>query len=98
MPFFIAFIIVLVILARCIRVVPQAHAYVIERLGTYQTTWEVGLHLKVPFIDSIAKKISLKEKVIDFPPQPVTVHHYSILLLIQELLLQSFSCIRVRMC
>lgn len=71
MPFFIAFIIVLVILARCIRVVPQAHAYVIERLGTYQTTWEVGLHLKVPFIDSIAKKISLKEKVIDFPPQPV---------------------------
>lgn len=71
MPLFIAFIIVLVILARCIRVVPQAHAYVIERLGTYQTTWEVGLHLKVPFIDSIAKKISLKEKVIDFPPQPV---------------------------
>ena len=54
-----------------IRIVPQSNAFVIERLGAYQGTWNVGLHVKVPFIDRIAKKVSLKEKVFDFPPQPV---------------------------
>ena len=63
--------IVLIILVRCIKIVPQAHAYVIERLGAFNTTWSTGLHLKVPFIDRIAKKVSLKEQVVDFPPQPV---------------------------
>ena len=54
-----------------IRVVPQAKAYVIERLGAYKDTWQVGLHFKIPLIDKISRKVSLKEKVIDFPPQPV---------------------------
>ena len=54
-----------------IRIVPQARAYVIERLGAYKGTWQVGLHFKVPLIDKISRKVSLKEKVIDFPPQPV---------------------------
>lgn len=54
-----------------IRIVPQAHAYVVERLGAYHCTWQVGLHFKIPLIDKVAKKISLKEHVIDFPPQPV---------------------------
>ena len=54
-----------------IRIVPQARAYVIERLGVYNGTWQVGLHFKVPLIDKVARKVSLKEKVIDFPPQPV---------------------------
>lgn len=64
-------IIVLIILIRNIRIVPQAQAFVIERLGAYCTTWHVGLHFKVPFIEAIAKKVSLKEQVYDFPPQPV---------------------------
>ena len=55
-----------------IRIVPQARAYVVERLGAYHGTWQVGLHFKVPLIDKISRKVSLKEKVIDFPPQPVT--------------------------
>ncbi|MDD5930311.1 MAG: SPFH/Band 7/PHB domain protein [Spirochaetales bacterium] len=54
-----------------IRIVPQSHAYVIERLGGYHATWQVGLHVKFPFIDRISNKMSLKEKVFDFPPQPV---------------------------
>lgn len=54
-----------------IRIVPQANAYVVERLGAYQQTWEVGLHVKIPLIDRIANKVSVKEKVVDFPPQPV---------------------------
>lgn len=54
-----------------IRIVPQAHAYVVERLGAYHCTWQVGLHFKIPLIDKVAKKVSLKEHVIDFPPQPV---------------------------
>ncbi len=54
-----------------IRVVPQARAYVVERLGAYHATWQVGLHFKIPLIDKISRKVSLKEKVIDFPPQPV---------------------------
>ena len=59
------------LLAKNIRQVPQANAYVIERLGKYRTTWHAGLHLKIPFIETIVKKISLKEQVLDFPPQPV---------------------------
>ncbi|MBQ1959470.1 MAG: SPFH/Band 7/PHB domain protein [Firmicutes bacterium] len=54
-----------------IRIVPQAKAYVVERLGAYHATWQVGLHFKIPLIDAVARKVSLKEKVIDFPPQPV---------------------------
>ncbi|WP_313339404.1 SPFH domain-containing protein [Sedimentibacter sp.] len=64
-------IIVIALIATNIRIVPQAHAYVVERLGAYQSTWSVGLHIKVPLIDKIAKKVSLKEQVVDFPPQPV---------------------------
>ena len=63
-------IIILVVLAN-IRIVPQSYAFVIERLGAYCTTWNTGLHVKIPFIDRIAKKVSLKEKVMDFVPQPV---------------------------
>ncbi len=61
----------LILIIRNIKIVPQAHAFVIERLGTYHSTWETGLHLKVPFIDRISKRVSLKEQVVDFPPQPV---------------------------
>ncbi|MBU5459299.1 SPFH domain-containing protein [Anaerostipes sp. MSJ-23] len=70
---FLAVIIILVVLViiSTIRVVPQAHAYVVERLGAYQGTWSVGLHVKVPFIDRVARKVNLKEQVVDFPPQPV---------------------------
>ena len=64
-------IIILIILASCIKIVPQAQAYVLERLGGYQGTWNVGIHVKVPFIDRIAKKVVLKEQVVDFAPQPV---------------------------
>ena len=53
------------------QIVPQSHAYVIERLGAYKTTWSTGLHLKIPFIERVAKRVSLKEQVVDFPPQPV---------------------------
>jgi regulator of protease activity HflC (stomatin/prohibitin superfamily) len=67
---FVALIIV-IILVKNIRVVQQARAFVIERLGAYSTTWNVGLHFKVPFIERIAKVVSLKEQVVDFPPQPV---------------------------
>lgn len=62
---------IIIVIVKNIKIVPQAHAYVIERLGTYRTTWNTGLHLKVPFVDRIAKKLSLKEQVVDFPPQPV---------------------------
>ena len=64
-------ILVLAILSSCVKIVPQAHAMVIERLGGYLTTWSVGLHVKVPFIDKVAKRVLLKEQVVDFPPQPV---------------------------
>lgn len=71
----IALVVVLIlavaILMSCIKIVPQAHAYVVERLGAYQQTWSVGLHIKVPFIDSVAKRVILKEQVVDFAPQPV---------------------------
>ena len=64
-------ILILAILASCIKVVPQAHAYVIERLGAYQGTWSVGFHIKLPFFDKIARKVDLKEQAVDFAPQPV---------------------------
>ena len=64
-------LLIIVIVARSIRVVQQARAYVIERLGAYSTTWGVGLHFKIPFIERVAKVVSLKEQVADFPPQPV---------------------------
>ncbi len=64
-------ILVLVILANCIKIVPQANSMVIERLGVYLDTWHVGVHFKVPFIDRVAKRVLLKEQVVDFPPQPV---------------------------
>ena len=76
MPFLIGTVIVILIIAlliavNCIKIVPQANAYVVERLGAYLDTWQVGLHLKVPFIDRVAKRVILKEQVVDFPPQPV---------------------------
>ena len=64
-------LIVVVVLLSCIKIVPQAHAFVIERLGAYQQTWSVGLHLKMPIFDRVAKKVVLKEQVVDFAPQPV---------------------------
>ena len=66
-----AAVLVMILIITNIRIVPQSNAFVIERLGAYQGTWNVGLHVKMPFIDRIAKKVSLKEKVFDFPPQPV---------------------------
>lgn len=65
------FVIVLLAILKNVVIVPQAKAYVVERLGTYSATWQAGLHLKIPFIERIAKKVSLKEQVIDFAPQPV---------------------------
>lgn len=64
-------LIAVILLATNVRVVPQAYTYVVERLGAYQTSWGVGLHFKVPLFDKVAKRISLKEQVADFPPQPV---------------------------
>ena len=71
LPVIIIAVIVLIILVKNIRVIPQAHTAIIERLGAYQATWSVGFHMKIPFIDRIAKTVSLKEKVVDFEPQPV---------------------------
>ncbi|MBE5713652.1 MAG: SPFH/Band 7/PHB domain protein [Ruminococcaceae bacterium] len=64
-------IILIIIIIKNFQIVPQSHAYVIERLGAYKTTWSTGLHLKIPFIERVAKRVSLKEQVVDFPPQPV---------------------------
>ena len=64
-------VLIVIIVTSCIKVVPQARAYVIERLGLYQGTWEPGLHFKIPVIDRVAKRVNLKEQVVDFPPQPV---------------------------
>ena len=69
--FLVIAIVVLLILSSCIRIVPQAQALVVERLGAYLETWSVGVHFKVPFIDRVAKRVILKEQVVDFPPQPV---------------------------
>ena len=67
----IVLILVIYIIVSCVRIVPQAQAYVIERLGAYNGTWSVGLHFKIPFIDRVARKVLLKEQVVDFAPQPV---------------------------
>lgn len=67
----ILLIIALLILASCVKIVPQANAFVVERLGAYQQTWSVGLHVKMPFLDKVAKRVILKEQVVDFAPQPV---------------------------
>ena len=69
--FVILIVIAVWIIASCIRVVPQATAMVVERFGAYQATWDVGIHFKAPFIDRVSKKVTLKEQVVDFPPQPV---------------------------
>ena len=67
----ILIILAIVIVLSTIRIVPQAYAYVVERLGAYKDTWSVGLHVKIPFFDKVARKVNLKEQVVDFPPQPV---------------------------
>ena len=69
--FIVILVIVLWVLASCIRVVPQAYAIVLERLGAYQATWDTGIHFKLPFIDRVARRVNLKEQVVDFPTQPV---------------------------
>ncbi len=71
MALIVLIIVILAILVSCIKIVPQANAAVVERLGAYLTTWPVGIHLKAPFIDRVARKVTLKEQVVDFPPQPV---------------------------
>ncbi|MDE5932395.1 MAG: SPFH/Band 7/PHB domain protein [Lachnospiraceae bacterium] len=67
----VVLILVIALLASCIKIVPQAYAYVVERLGAYQQTWPVGIHFKMPFVDRVAKRVVLKEQVVDFAPQPV---------------------------
>lgn len=67
----VLFIVILVLLASCVKIVPQAQALVVERLGAYMGTWSVGVHFMVPFIDRVAKRVILKEQVVDFAPQPV---------------------------
>ena len=72
----VVFLIVIIVsavwvLASCVRIVPQAYAVILERLGAYQATWSTGIHFKVPFIERVARKVNLKEQVVDFPPQPV---------------------------
>lgn len=67
----VAIVVLIVLFSSCIKIVPQANAYILERLGGYQDTWHVGMHIKVPIIDKVAKRVVLKEQVIDFAPQPV---------------------------
>ena len=67
----IAVLVVIGVIVSNIRIVPQAHCYIVERLGVYHTTWQAGLRIKIPFIDRVASRISLKEQVLDFPPQSV---------------------------
>lgn len=69
--FLILVLVILILVVTNIKIVPQANAYVVERLGAYYATWETGLHLKIPFLDRVAKRVSLKEMVVDFKPQPV---------------------------
>src|SRR5699024_8428629 len=64
-------VLILIVAASCIKIVPQAHAMIIERMGMYHATWGTGLHFKVPFIERVARRVNLKEQVVDFPPQPV---------------------------
>ena len=67
----VVIVLVLWVLASCIRIVPQAYAVVLERLGAYKATWGTGIHFKVPFIERVARRVNLKAQVVDFPPQPV---------------------------
>lgn len=69
--FIVFLIVILLILASCIKIVPQASALILERLGAYRETWGVGIHFKIPFIERVSKRVNLKEQVVDFPPQPV---------------------------
>ncbi|MGB3366348.1 MAG: SPFH domain-containing protein, partial [Acidaminobacteraceae bacterium] len=69
--FIVLAIVLILLIVTNIRIVPQANTYVVERLGAYQQTWEVGLHIKIPLIDRISNKVLIKEMVVDFPPQPV---------------------------
>ncbi|MBE5845115.1 MAG: SPFH/Band 7/PHB domain protein [Butyrivibrio sp.] len=71
MPYFIVIILILILIAMNIKIVPQAHSFIVERLGAYKETWDVGLHFMIPFIDKVARKVDLKEQYCDFPPQPV---------------------------
>lgn len=71
MEFIILFVVALVVAISCVRIVPQAEAYVVERMGKYLTTWDTGVHFAVPFIDRVARKVRLKEQVVDFPPSAV---------------------------
>ena len=64
-------VLLLILIVRNIHVVQQSKAYVIERMGAFSTVWEVGIHFKMPFVEKVAKKVSLKEQVLDYPPQPV---------------------------
>jgi len=70
-PLIFVIVLFLVVFVSCIKVVPQANAFIVERLGAYQSTWSVGLHIKLPFFDRVARRVNLKEQVADFPPQPV---------------------------
>ena len=65
--------ILLIVLISCIKIVPQGSAYVVERLGAYRVTWNTGMHFKLPFIETISKRLTLMEQVADFPPQPVII-------------------------
>ena len=69
--FLIVLVIIVLVLISCVKIVHQAQAVVIERLGAYLTTWSTGLHFKLPIVDRVARRIDLKEQVVDFPPQPV---------------------------
>ena len=71
MIIYVLAVVAIAILVSCIKIVPQAQSFVVERLGAYQSTWSVGVHFKLPLIDKVARRVSLKEKVADFPPQPV---------------------------
>ncbi len=71
MEIIIILVLLLALLSSCIKIVPQAHAYIIERFGAYNATWNVGIHFLIPFIDKVASRVNLKEHVVDFPPQPV---------------------------
>ena len=64
-------LLIMILIIKNIRIVPQSNAFIIERLGAYIATWQTGIHVKLPFLDKVANKVSLKEKVLDFPPQPV---------------------------
>ena len=71
MAFLVAIVVILIVIIRNLVIVPQAEAYILEHLGRYKTTWGAGLHIKIPFIERVAKRVSMKEQVLDFPPQPV---------------------------